>query len=246
MSKLVQAASIVALAAATSTAAAWYAAPQAPVMTPELAEQQMQAISAHHQAVAEQHAKAIEQAMDARRRMIEQQFAHADRMPSGTEWAFPQVPEFGEYPAMPEMPAMPELGQFPAIPEMPAMPELGQFPAMPEMPTIPELGQYPDMPEFQNFPGMQLPSAPEFMKTRLEQRDAQRAKFQQDIQDRRAAFKSMNEQRRAEFTPPMDRTRMAGYIPGMHPAMMSDKDCAPAAQAPEQQATAPAPAATVK
>lgn len=228
MSKLVQAASILALAAATSTAAAWYGAPHAPVMTPELAEQQMQAMSAHHQAVAEQHAKAIEQAMDAQRRMIEQQFAQVDRMPSGTEWAIPQMPEFGEYPAMPEMPAMPELGQFPAMPEMPAMPELGQ---------------YPDMPEFQSFPAMQQPSAPEFMKTRLEQRDAQRAKFQQDIQDRRAAFKSMSEQRRAEFTHPMDRTRMAGYTPGMHPAMMSDKDCAPAAQAPEQQATASAPAA---
>jgi len=232
MSKLVQAASIIALAAAASTAGAWYNAPVAPVMTPEMAEQQMQAISARHEAMAEQQHKAIEQAMEAHRQMMEQRATDFARMPSGIESGFPEmppVPEFAQYPGMPEMPAMPEFGQIPAMPEMPAMPELGQVPAMPEMPAMTEFGRIPEMP-----------AVPEFVKTRMDEMDAHRAKVQQGIQERRDAFKAMSEQRRAQHPHAMERTHMAGFAPGMHPAMMSSQDCAPKAQAPEQQAAAPA------
>ncbi len=156
-------------------------------------------------------------------------------MPSGIDSGFPEmppVPEFAQYPAMPEMPAMPEFGQIPAMPEMPAMPEFGQIPAMPEMPAMPEFGQIPAMPEF--------------VKTRMDEMDAHRAKVQQGIQERRAAFKAESEQRRAQHPRAMERTHMAGYAPHMHPAMMSNRDCAPKVQAPEQQAAAPAPAATAQ
>ncbi|SDW94564.1 hypothetical protein [Thiocapsa roseopersicina] len=238
MSKLVQAASIIALAAAASSAGAWYNAPVAPIMTPEMAEQQMQAISAQHEAMAEQQHKAIEQAMEAHRKMMEQRAADFARMPSGIDSGFPEmppVPEFAQYPAMPEMPAMPEFGQIPAMPEMPAMPEFGQIPAMPEMPAMPEFGQIPE-----------LPAMPEFVKTRMDEMDAHRAKVQQGIQERRAAFKAESEQRRAQHPRAVERTHMAGYAPHMHPAMMPSHDCAPKVQAPEQQAAAPAPAATAQ
>jgi hypothetical protein len=161
MSKLVQAASIIALAAVASTAGAWYNGPPAPVMPPEMAEQQMQALSAHHQAMA-------------------------------------------------------------------------------------ELGPFPEMPDYPGLHGMQGPSEPEHMKTRLDERDAYRAKVQQDMQERRAAFKAMSEQRRAEFKRAVDRSNRAGYAHRMHPAMMSGKDCTPATQAPEQQATAASPATVVQ
>ncbi|UHD18017.1 hypothetical protein [Thiocapsa bogorovii] len=249
MSKLVQAASIIALAAAASSAGAWYNAPVAPVMTPEMAEQQMQASSARHEAMAEQRNKAMEDAMDAHRRIMEQHAAAFDRMPSEAAPAFPgfpPAPEFGQYPAMAEMPAMPEFGQYPAMPEMPAMPEFGQVPPMPEMPAMPEFGQYPAMPEFPSVTEMQSPTTPEFMKTRLEEMDAHRAKVEQEIQERRDAFRTMSEQRRAQQPRAMDRTHMAGYAPQMHPTMMSRQDCAPKTPAADQQATAPAPAATVQ
>jgi hypothetical protein len=224
MSKLIHAASIIALAAAASSASAWY---NAPVVTPEMAEQHMKAVSARHEAMAEQHMKGVDQAMEAHRRMIEQDAARFAGMPSGAEHAFP------------EMPPMPAFGQYPTMPEMPATPELGQYPAMPEMPAMPELGQYPEMPELPSIPGMQTPDAPELMKTRLEQMDAQRAKLQQEMQERREAFKTSSEQRRAAHRQAMERTHLAGYAPRMHPATLSSKDCAPTAQAPEQQAAAP-------
>ena len=220
MFKLVQAASIIALAATASSAGAWYNAPVAPVMPPEMAEHQMQAISAQHEAMAEQHHKAIEQAMEAHRQMMEKRAADFARMPSGIDAGFPEmppVPEFAQYPGMPEMPAMPEFGQIPAMPEMPAMPEFGQIPERPAM--------------------------PEFVKTRMDEMDAHRAKVQQGIQERRAAFKAESEQRRAQYPGAMERTQMAGFAPHMHPAMMPNHDCAPKTQAPEQQAAAPAPAA---
>ncbi|EGV19762.1 hypothetical protein [Thiocapsa marina] len=230
MSKLVQAASLIALAAAASSAGAWCNAPVAPIMTPEMAEQQMQAISARHEAMVEQQNKAIEQAMEAHRQMMEQRAADFARMPSGIEAGFPQmppVPEFAQYPAMPEMPAMPEFGQIPAMPEMPAMPEFGQIPAMPEMPAMPEFGQIPAMPEF--------------VKTRMDEMDAHRAKVQQEIQERRAAFKAESEQRRAEHPRAMERTHMAAYAPHMRPSNMGSQDCAPTqTQGTEQQAAAPA------
>ncbi|RKT43279.1 hypothetical protein [Thiocapsa rosea] len=217
MSKLVQAASLIALAAAASSAGAWYNAPVAPVMTSEMAEQQMQAISAHHEAMAEQQHKAIEQAMEAHRKMMEQRAADFARMPSGIDAGFP------------EMPPIPEFAQYPAMPEMPAMPEFGQIPAMPEMPAMPEFGQIPEMP-----------AIPEFVKTRTDEMDAHRAKVQQGIQERRAAFKAESEQRRAQHPRATERTHMAGFAPHMHPAMMSNKDCAPKTQGAEQQAAATA------
>ena len=223
MSKLVQAASIIALAAAASSAGAWYNAPVAPIMTPEMAEQQMQAISARHEAMAEQQHKAIEQAMEAHRQMMEQRAADFARMPAGIDSGFP------------EMPPIPEFAQYPGMPEMPAMPELGQIPAMPELPAMPEFGQIPERP-----------AMPELVKTRMDEMDAQRAKVQQGIQERRAAFKAESEQRRAQHPRAMERTHMAGYAPHMHPAMMPSHDCAPKVQAPEQQAAAPAPAATAQ
>lgn len=224
MSKLAQAVSIIALAAATSTAGAWCDHPNAHAMTPELAEQQMQAISAQHRAMAEQHAKAMKQAMDAQRQMMEQRSAQSAQMPAGPQWAFPEVPP------------VPEFGQYPAMPQMP---EIGQFPAMPEMPAMPEIGQFPAMPEFAAVQGLQTPSAPESMKTRLVQRDAHRAQVQQGIQERRAAFKAMSEQRRAAH-----QQSIAAHGAGLYPAMMATQDCAPKTQAPEQQAAAPAAAAT--
>ncbi|WP_296804680.1 hypothetical protein [Thiocapsa sp.] len=220
MFKLVQAASIIALAAAASSAGAWYNAPVAPVMTPEMAEQQMQAISARHEAMAEQQNKAIEQAMEAHRQLMEQRAADFARMPSGIESGFPEmppVPEFAQYPAMPEMPAMPEFGQIPAMPETPAMPEFGQIPAMPE-----------------------------FVKTRMDEMDARRAKVQQEIQERRDAFKAESEQRRAQHPRAIERTHMAGYAPHMRPSNISSQDCQPKVQVPEQEADAPAPAATAQ
>jgi hypothetical protein len=247
MSKLVQAASLIALAAAASSAGAWCTDPVAPVMTPEMAEQQMQGISARHEAMAEQHNKAIEQAMEAHRQMMEQRAADFARMPSGIDSGFPQmppVPEFAQYPAMPEMPAMPEFGE---MPEMPLMPEFAQYPAMPEMPAMTEFGEIPAMPEMPPMPEMgQVPAMPEFVKTRMDEMDAHRAKARQEIQERRDAFKAESEQRRAHHPRAMERTHMAGYAPHMHPAMMSSQDCAPKVQAPEQQAAAPAPATTAQ
>jgi hypothetical protein len=209
MSKLIHAASIIALAAAASSASAWY---NAPVVTPEMAEQHMKAESARHEAMAEQHMKGLDQAMEAHRRMIEQDAARFAGMPSGVDHAFP---------------------------EMPPMPAFDRYPTMPEMPAMPELGQYPEMPEFPSIQGMQTPEAPELMKTRLEQMDAHRAKLQHEMQERREAFKTSSEQRRAAHRQAMERTHLAGYAPRMHDATLSSKDCAPTAQAPEQQAAAP-------
>jgi flagellar motility protein MotE (MotC chaperone) len=107
--KLIQAASAIALAAATTTALAWYAAPYQP-MAPTLEQ---------HQAMMEQHDKAMREVFEAQHRFAEQQMAWADQ-------ARQSLPEF------PAMPAMPEFGQYPSAPEFPKMPEFGQYPAMPE------------------------------------------------------------------------------------------------------------------
>jgi len=246
MSKLVQAASILALAAATSSAGAWYAAPVAPIMTPEMAEQRMQAISAHHEAMAEQHVKAIEQSMNMHRKMMDQQTAQFAQWPSAPIAGPLAGHPFGTEPAFPELPPIPELGQYPAMPEHLSMPEFGEIPAMPEMPPMPEFGQYPEIPDFARIERRALPAAPEFLKTRLEERDAHRAKVQQEAEERRAAFKAMSEQRRAQYPRPMDPAHMVSYGPGMHPAMMSSKDCSPSVKETEQQASAPAPEAAAE
>jgi len=109
MSKLIQAASAIALAAATTTAFAWYAAPDQPVASNV----------DQHRALVEQHEQAMREAFEAQRRFAEQQLAWADQ--NRPAW-----------PAFPEPPAMPEFGQYPGAPEFPKRPEFGQFPAMPE------------------------------------------------------------------------------------------------------------------
>ncbi len=129
MSKLIQAASIVALVAATSTANAWYA-PAYPV--PTLTQEQRETMAAQQKAMLEQRTKAMEQAMAAQRQFVEQQAAHAKQLQETNPGLMP----FGGYPlafepGFPELPPIPEIGDFPAIPEMPAMPTLG-YPAGPE------------------------------------------------------------------------------------------------------------------
>lgn len=114
--KLIQAASAIALAAATTTAFAWYAAPYQPVAP---TADQHKALIEQQQAMLEQHDKAMREAFEAQRRFAEQQLAWADQ--NRPAW-----------PAFPERPAMPEFGQYPEAPEFPEMPEFGQFPAMPE------------------------------------------------------------------------------------------------------------------
>lgn len=114
--KLIQAASAIALVAATTTAFAWYGAPYQPVApTPE----QHKALVEQQQAMLEQHDKAMREAFEAQRRFAEQQLAWADQ--NRPAW-----------PAFPERPTRPEFGQYPDAPEFPKMPEFGQFPAMPE------------------------------------------------------------------------------------------------------------------
>jgi hypothetical protein len=120
--KLIQAASAIALAAAATTAFAWYAAPYQPVAPS--AEQ--------HQAMLEQHDKAMREAFEAQRRFAEQQMAWAEQArKSQPALEFPAHP-FAAMPDFPERPAMPEFGQYPSAPEFPKRPEFGQYPAMPE------------------------------------------------------------------------------------------------------------------
>ena len=111
MKKFAQAASVLALTAVTMSASAWWG--QAPTCMTE--EQK--------QAMAEQQAKAMENAMAAQRQFAEQQAAAAKRY---AEQA-PATGPFGGNPfayqqQMPEFPAMPEMS-YPQMPEMPAMPD---------------------------------------------------------------------------------------------------------------------------
>ncbi len=124
MSKIIQAASAIALAAATSSAFAWYGAPLCqPVVAPTQEQQQ---------AMMEQHDQAIQEAFAARAHLAEQQTVNFGQFQ-------PQHPGrhcFAQQPFA-AMPPMPELG---AHPEMPAMPEFGQYPSMPKMafPSVPD------------------------------------------------------------------------------------------------------------
>lgn len=204
MPKLTQAASIIALSAVASSALAWYPAPVAPVITPEMAEQQMQAITAHHDAMAQQHMQQLERFMDGQRALIEQQAPWA---------AGPVATHPFAAPAFPEPPAVPELGQ---MPELPPMPKLGEIPQLPELAPMPGL---PEMPSLADL------SSPESMKARIQEMDAHRDQVRKQMDERRAAFKAMSEERRAQRG--LDHPYMVSYAPGMHPAMM------PAA--PEQQ-----------
>ncbi|EXJ15200.1 hypothetical protein [Imhoffiella purpurea] len=177
-------ASVIALAAASTTASAWYALPPyavAPAMTPE---QQLEVVE-QQKAMMEQQAKAFEQAMEAQRQFAEQQADYFKPFAQNPETlGFPGHP-YGAAPAFPEMPPMPELGQYPAFPEMPEMPEFGQYP---EMPKAPEFGKAPE-----------LPAA---VQKRIEEMDAYRAQAKQRMEEKRAAFKQMSEQRRAMHPAP--------------------------------------------
>ena len=220
MSKLIQAASILALAAAASTAGAWYAAPpQAPAMTQA------------------PQPPAVEQGTA--------NFRPLTGRPFGAGHAFPDVPpmpEFGQYPAMPEMPAFgqfpnrpdmppaPAFGQYPAMPEMPAF---GQFPNRPDMPPMPAFGQYPAMPEMPAVPAMtrERPAMPEAFEARIKEMEARRAQAKQQMDERRAAIKSEQEQRRAQY---------AAHSVDAGRGMNAKAPCAPAQAVAPQQTGAPA------
>jgi len=230
MSKLTQAASAIALAAATTTAFAWYAAPyQPPVPTQEqqqaMAEQQ-KVMAEQQRAMIEQQNKAMQQAFAAQQQFAKQQaeqFQKSQTQVPGPNSGSP----FAEAPAFPEMPPMPEMGQYPSMPEMPKMPEVGQFPAMPEMPAA---------------PAFEYPALPESVQARIKEMDAYREQAKQQREERRAAMKSWNEQRRA-MNPHYGFGRpMAEGAPGMYPSVTPNALGAPA---PQQQATAPAAKATV-
>ena len=195
MKTILTLASVTALAAASMSATAWWAAPYAyPALT---AEQQ--------QAMVEQQTKAMEQMMAAHRQMVE---AMHKRMP---EQGFGPMGFPGDAPFFADpwgqdsfsMPEMPGFGQFPAMPEMPEMPQLGQFPEMPELgqfPPMPELGQFPAMPEMPAPYGAEIPhpAVPGFAHPRYQVIQAQRAKSMADAKARRdQAFQAMNERRRA-------------------------------------------------
>lgn len=174
---MIQAASAIALAAATSSVFAWYAAPyQQPVMTQE----QQQAMVEQQQAFMQQQTKAMQEAFEAQKKAAEEQMAKLQEM----QGQYPAAPGFDPFafpaaPAFPEMPSIPALGEYPAMPEMPAFPEIGQFPAAPAM------------PEFA------APTLPSSIQDRMKEMDAYRAASQQRMEERRAAMKAMNEHRRA-------------------------------------------------
>jgi hypothetical protein len=228
MTKLTQAASLIALVAATSSAVAWYPGPVVPLVappTPELIEQQMQTIFAQQEAFAEQQMQAMEQSMEAERRLMDR--SHERFAP----WSGPLAPlPFADHPlaavpAFPEVPPLPEFGQYPDLPE------LGQLPAHPELPPVPEFGK--------------IPSMPDDLKSRLDEMDAHRAQVEKAIAERRAAVKVWSEQRRAHSPYAADPARMLSYAPGIFPAMpapVPSAQAAPAAPAAEPSASPSAPA----
>ena len=134
MNKLVQTASVLALAIASASASAYWGG--APCLTEEqqkaMAEQQQAAAKqyqAQFQAMAEQRAKAMEEMMKA-------------QGTQGPGFA-PMDPFYGQgrpmrdFPAMPERPRFGEMPQMPDFPAMPEAPKFGEMPAMPEMPEMP-------------------------------------------------------------------------------------------------------------
>ena len=261
MNKMVQAASVIALAVAASSAGAWYGAPnQAAADQQRAFEQQQQAFLEQRQAMAAQRAKVAEQAMAARRQFAEQQAARFKDAPqpapamdprlgnvAAPAWggpAFPARPEQRRFerPAMPEF-AMPEMPrapdfkapEFPAMPEMPAFerPAVPEF-AMPEMPTPrgPDF-KAPEFPAMPEMPAFERPAMPGFVGNRGPALDAHRAQARQEMAARRHAMKEQSDRRRAAhgFGP-----RPVGPGAGM--------GCAPAA-APQAAAPAAANATTV-
>ncbi|NKN33951.1 hypothetical protein [Marichromatium bheemlicum] len=169
MSRLVTAASALLLGATATAANAWYGAPYAPApMTPE----QHQAFAAQQQAFAERRAQAIEQAMEAQRRFMEQQAG---------AFAMPQQP-----PAFPERPAMPAFGAPPELPAMPAMPEI---PGIADLPEPPAFGQRPTPPAYGQRHEMPAPAVD--IETRRQALETYRTKMREAMEARRAAIEAM-------------------------------------------------------
>jgi hypothetical protein len=176
MNKLILRSSAAALAVVTMSASAYWNYPPGYMgyAIPAATDEQHQAVTAwhqaffeHQQAMAEQQAKAIQQMLDNQRQMAEQWAEQAaDR---GERPAMPDMPAFGETPAMPAIPDMPAFGERPAMPAMPDMPAFGERPAMPAMPDMPAFGErpampaMPDMPAFGERPAMPaMPDMPAF------------------------------------------------------------------------------------
>ena len=175
MPKLIQAASALALAAATTTAFAWYAAPySAPT------QEQHKAMVEQQQAMMEQQTKAMREAFEAQRKFAEQQIAQFQEMQA-------KQPALAPFPAHPFAAA-------PTFPEVPPVPEFGQYP---EMPKWPELGQFPSVPEMPSAPAFERPALPESVQERIKEMDAYREQARQQSEERRAAMKNWSEQRRA-------------------------------------------------
>jgi len=205
MNKIVQAALVIALAVAASSAGAWYGAPnQAGDMTDQQQqaaanqqrafEKQQQAFLEQRQAMAAQRAKAAEQAMAARRQFAEQQAARFKDAPRPAPAMDPRLgnvaaPAWGGH----GFPARPEPRRF----ERPAMPEFAMpdFPAMPEMPAF----ERPAMPEFTmpEMPAFERSAMPAFVGNRGPVLDAHRAQARQEMAARRNAMKEQSDRRRA-------------------------------------------------
>jgi hypothetical protein len=231
---MVQAASVIVLTVAASSAGAWYGAPdqagyltdpqqQAAADRQRAFEQQQQAFAAQRQAMAAQHAKAAEQAMAARRQFAEQQAARFKNAPRPAPAMDPRVGNAAA-PAWagPAFPTSPEQRRF----ERPAMPEF----AMPEMPAPrgPDF-KAPEFPAWPEMPGFERPAMSDFAGNRGPALDAHRAQARQEMAARRNAMKEQSDRRRAAhgFGP-----RPVGPGAGM--------GCAPAAAPAVPQAAAPA------
>lgn len=224
MNRFVQAASILALAAAASSAAAWYPVPyQSGCMTDEQKQalvDQQKAFAERQQAIAAQYAQAAEQAMIAQRdmaqRMGEQRAAYFAQLqqaapPQAEQVAAPVAapvayqgsafPEpfpggpFGPALARPELPAPPA---FPAFPEMPA-PRF-EAPPMPDpsAPGFPEIAM-PEPPTFPEMPGLARPAgiaeAPECALDRLPDRLAEIDAYRVQARQELAARRAVMKER---------------------------------------------------
>jgi len=200
MSKLIQTASAIALAAATTTAFAWYAAPYQPVAP---SAEQHKALVEQQQAMMEQHDKAMREAFEAQRQFAEQQMAWADQ----ARQAWPAVPA-------------PSFAATPDFPAMPAMPEFGQYPNAPEFPKAPEFGQYPAMPESMEARLKELDSQREQLKQRIEER---REAMKQWSEERRAQHPTRH------IGEPLSRTFQDRPYP-MMPQHQAQAPCEPSSQ----------------
>ncbi|HYN77635.1 MAG TPA: hypothetical protein VES73_07570 [Lamprocystis sp. (in: g-proteobacteria)] len=239
MNKIVQAASVLALTVAASSAGAWYGAPDqtgcpTDAQRQAMAEQQQafatqqRAFYDQQQAMATQYAKDAEQAMAVQRQAAEQAMT-AQRQAAEQEAArFAELqknaPQGGAYapnwdqPAAPVMPPMPRFER-PQMPDF-AMRDTPDFKA-PEFPAIPAM---PDMPAFGR------PASPDFATNGFKELDAYRAKAHQEMTARRPARKEQSDRRRAERVTRGFGPRPVGFGPAMEPGQDCTQVVAPTAQ----------------